>query len=619
MTTILHDRPADAGQYALWAEATIDPSISGGGYFVATFHGAVDARHLEAAARAVLHRHEPLRSVLRLVEGQLRQCVLPAQEACSFERGDLPCEDGAERAAVRAWRERPEQHRHWDLATEAPIRFRLLTHAPDRCSVVFEAHHAGFDGRSKFIVARDFSAYLGELRAGKAVNPTPLAAPDTPVAPREVIEEAVEFWRTAVDRATPMALPEGGCLGQRTVTASPTIDLDPSAVATLRTKAQELKVSTFTMLLAALTRQLAVYDNTNPLLALASDVSDEHTGHVAGLQINVVPVALEISPGASAEQSVATARRALAQLARYRRVPFVDLVAGVPGKPMTRLSTELGLSFPRPPAGLDLDIPGLRSAWDFFTPNTNAALARTLQIRADWPQCRVRLDYRQDLMGAAEAEQLLGDFSTAVSDLAADRTTSSVSPACADRPEPTTGGTPYLCGDLRAGTVRNDDAPHPPRLVPADGVAFTVHGRSGQPLPRSIAGTVRAQLPDGREVRTDDCGYVAADGCVRLLGPQDGRWIRTRSLIDASAVARVARTHPWVREAVVRLEKARTETAVLTVTGPGRDAPSARDIRAHLRTWLHGSDLPGRIRITVSDSHISTEPDLSTDADIEEG
>ncbi|NEA06102.1 hypothetical protein G3I28_43500, partial [Streptomyces sp. SID10116] len=446
MTTILHERPADAGQYALWAEATIDPSISGGGYFVATFHGAVDAHHLEAAARAVLHRHEPLRSVLRLVDGQLRQCVLPAEEACDFEHGDLPCEDGAERAAVRAWRERPEQHRHWDLATEAPIRFRLLRHAPDRCSVVFEAHHAGFDGRSKFLVARDFSACLGDLRAGRAVRPTPLAAPDTPVAPREVTEEAIEFWRTAVDRAEPMALPEGGRLGQRTVTASPTIELDPSAVAALRTKAQALEVSTFTMLMAALTRQLAVYGNTESLLALASDVSDEHTGHVAGLQINVVPVALETARSASTEQSVATARRALTQLARNRRVPFVDLVAGVPGKPLARLSTELGLSFPRPPAGLDLDVPGLRSAWDFFTPNTNAALARTLQIRADWPRCRVRLDYRQDLMGAAEAEQLLADFRTAVSDLAADRTTSSVAPARADRPAPAAGGSPYLRG-----------------------------------------------------------------------------------------------------------------------------------------------------------------------------
>ncbi|MEU6126558.1 condensation domain-containing protein [Streptomyces sp. NPDC047123] len=606
MTTILHDRLADAGQYALWAEATIDPSISGGGYFVATFDGDVDERHLEAAARAVLHRHEPLRSVLRLVEGRLRQCVLPAEDACSFERADLPCEEGAERSAVRDWRERPEQHRHWDLAVEAPLRFVLLRHGPRRCSIVFVAHHAGFDGRSKFIVARDFSRYLTDITAGLPVTPAPLAAPGTPVAADDVAEEAMEFWRDAVDRATPIALPEGGRLGQRTITSSPTVELDPTAVATLRTMAQAFKVSTFTMLVAALTRQLAVYDNSNPLLALASDVSDEHTRHVAGLQINVVPVALETPRRASLEESVATARQALAQLARYRRVPFVDLVAGVPGKPLAPLSTELGLSFPRPPAGLDLEVPGLRTAWDFFTPNTNAALARTLQIRADWPHCRVRLDYRQDLMGAAEAEQLLLDFRTAVSDFAADRTTSSVGPARADRPASDDGGSPYLWGDVRVGSVRDDDAPHPPRLVPAEGVVLTVHGPSGQPLPRSIAGTVRVHLPDGREVTTDDCGYVGADGHVRLLGPRDGRWIRTRSLIDASTVARVARVHPWVREADVRLEKARTETAVLTVTGSGPDAPSAREVRAHLRTWLHGNDLPGRIRIARSDTPIDT-------------
>jgi hypothetical protein len=601
MTTILHDRLADAGQYALWAEAEIDPSISGGGYFVATFHGAVAERDVESAARAVLHRHEPLRSVLRLVDGQLRQCVLSARDACSFEHAELLCEEGSEKAAIRAWRELPEQHRHWDLSIEAPIRFHLLTHGADRCSVVFAAHHAGFDGRSKFVVAQDFCAYLRDLRSGLPVNPAPLAVPATPVASAELADEAIAFWRGAVEQATPMALPEGGRLGDRTIRSSPTVDLDPSAVTTLRTMAQSLKVSTFTMLLAALLRQLAVYGNSTSLLALASDVSDEHTSHVAGLQINVVPVVAEAARHETVEQSVAAARQALSQLARYRRVPFVDLVAGVPGRPLARLGTQFGLSFPRPPAGLDLEIPGLRTDWDFFTPNTSATLARTLQIRANWPECRVRLDHRRDLMGASEAEQFLADFRTAVSDLAAGRATSSVTPAVADRPDTAADGTPYVCADVRVGTVLNEDAPAPPRLVPEDGFAFTAHGPSGQPLPRSIAGAVHVRLPDGRVVPTGDCGYVAADGGIRLLGPVHGRWICTRSLIDTSAVTRIARTHPWVREAEVRLEKGRTETAVLVVTGHGPSAPSVRELRAYLRKWLHGSDLPGRIRICPGD------------------
>ncbi|WP_037143000.1 condensation domain-containing protein [Rhodococcoides fascians] len=602
MTTILHDRPADAGQYALWAEATIDPSISGGGYFVATFRGVLDEHHLEAAARAVLERHEPLRSVLRLVRGQLRQCVLPALEACSFERATIPCEDGSESAAVREWCKQREQDKRWDLATEAPIRFQLLTHAPNRCSMVFEAHHAGFDGRSKFIVARDFSNYLGKLRIGHQVNPTPLAAPSTPVATEAVTAEAIEFWRTAIDKRMPLTLPEGGRLGQRSIAASPTIELEPSAVAALRAIAQNLQVSTFTMLFAALTRQMTAYDNIDPVLSVASDVSDEHTGHVAGLQTNVVPVSIETSRQMATEKSVASARRALTHLARYRRVPFVDLVSGVPGRPLARLSTELGLSFPRPPAQLDLEIPGLRSEWEFFTPNTNAALARTLQIRARWPQCRVRLDYRQDLMGAAEAEIFLADFRTAVTDLASDRETSLVSSTSKVRPRAAGAGTPYICAGVRAGTLCNDDAPHPPRLMPSDGVRFTVRGRSEQLLPCCIAGTIWVHLADGREVCTDDCGYVAADGEMRHLGPREGRWIRTRSLIDASAVARVARTHTWVREAEVQLVRGRTDTAVLSVSGPTRNVPSAREIRAHLRTFLHASDLPGRIKITCTDT-----------------
>ncbi|WP_030888312.1 condensation domain-containing protein [Streptomyces sp. NRRL F-5053] len=601
MTTVLYERLADAGQYALWAEAEIDPSISGGGYFVGTFHGAVARSALESAALAVLHRHEPLRSVLRLVEGQLRQCVLPAQEALSFDDSELPCARGDERATVRAWTEQHVRHRRWDLSTEAPLRFHLLRHDTARCSVVFAVHHAGFDGRSKFLVARDFAAHLAAVRAGRAARPTPLTAPATPVAPPEVAEEARAFWRRTVETAEPMALPEGGRPGRRRITSSPTVELDPAAVTALRDTARTLRVSTFTMLLAALIRQLAAYGNSSPLLALASDVSDETTRDVAGLQINVVPVAVEAARTASTEDSVAAARAALSQLARYRRVPFVDLVAGVPGRPLARLGTELGLSFPRPPAGLDLDVPGLRTAWDFFTPNTSATLARTLQIRADWPECRVRLDHRENLMGAEEAEQFLTDFRTAVADLAADRTTSSLATAVADRPATGTGGAPYSCAGTRVGTVLDDDPPHPPRLLPADGHAFTAHGPSGQPLPRSIAGAVHVRFPDGRTLPTGDSGYIAADGGVRLLGPAHGRWICTRNLIDTSAVRRVALTHPWVTGAEVRLEKGRSESAVLTVTGSGPRPPGVRELRAHLRTWLHGSELPGRIRVEPAD------------------
>jgi|GEM_PF-1996794 len=416
--------PVSQAQLALWAEEQVDANLSSTGYFAVTLttHGAgagLTGRRLRAAAQAVLHRHPPLRSVLRHDDGALRQVVHVAADALRFTTTDVACEPGAERAAAREWAARHESRRRWDLSVEPPIRFHELRHGPGRRTIVFAVHHAGFDGRSKFLVARDFTEYLTGLVTGVPVDVEPLPHVMIPEAEPALTDEAVRYWAGELsDDREPMPLPSGRTPGVRGIRTTRTVELDIAHVTALRDLANRHEVSTFTCLVATFAQQLARYGEPAPILAVAADISDERTRAVAGVQVNVVPMLVRAGDSATPADAVREARAALGRMRRYRRVPFRSLLRGLPDDSAARLMTQCGMSFPRPPAGLALDVPGMTARWDFFTPNTSSTFERTLHIRADWPVCRIRLDYRAENLDGAGADAMLQHFTAAVASLA---------------------------------------------------------------------------------------------------------------------------------------------------------------------------------------------------------
>ncbi|MFT7836863.1 condensation domain-containing protein [Saccharothrix sp. BKS2] len=589
---VLH-RPVSAAQSALWAEQEYDPGTSSSGYFAVAVTGPLDPGRLRRAALAVLHRHEPLRSVLRVVDGELRQVVLDADDALSYDEVAVPCEAGAEREAAAAFMAAGENRRRWDLAAEGPVRFHGLAHAPDRRTVVFSVHHAGFDGRSKFVVAADFARALTDP---DGLGP-PLDAAHPADAPDEVCAEAAAFWTRVLPGVTGPLLVQGGREPGRTgVRSTATTPLAERDVAALRELAAGSSVSTFTALLAALARQLAWYGNDVAVLAIAADVSDETTRGTAGVQVNVVPLVLPCAADRAPGAALAEADEALARMRRFRRVPFRRLLAEVPDRSARRLMTQFGLSFPRPPRGLRLDVPGLDLRWDFFTANTSATFDKTLQVRADWPRGLVRLDYRPQTMDAAGAEAFAAHFHEAVRSLAR----SSGAPVARGVPSaPAEEGpaAPWVA-------VPAADPLDPPVLRPTSGRALAVLGPDGGPAHVGVPGALVVSDPaDGSWADTGEEARVRPDGAVEHLGPRATRWLRHHGFIDAPLVARVLRAHPGVRDARVEVRDTgrRGPVAVAEVepADPARP-PGVGELRAHLRDHLDGFDLPGRIALTTT-------------------
>ncbi|MEU2744387.1 amino acid adenylation domain-containing protein, partial [Streptomyces sp. NPDC007095] len=120
--------------------------------------GSVDAVALEAALGDVVGRHEVLRTVFPVTDGQPRQRVLAADEVgCRLAVADYSEEAVAASAA-----------HSFDLSREVPLRAWLFCRAADEHVLVVVVHHIAGDGWSLGPLARDLSvAYAA--RVGGAV------------------------------------------------------------------------------------------------------------------------------------------------------------------------------------------------------------------------------------------------------------------------------------------------------------------------------------------------------------------------------------------------------------------------------------------------------------------
>ena len=181
--------------------------------------GDLDTAALSAALRDVITRHEVLRTVFGVADGQPYQRVLSPEEAgwrletAGVSRGeDLP---GAVARVVAE---------PFDLAVQVPVRARLLAVGAGMATrvhvLVVVIHHVATDGWSAGIFARDLGAAYAARRQGRAPDwaPLPVQYADYAIWQRELLGDAddpgsllaaqARWWRDALAGApTELALP----------------------------------------------------------------------------------------------------------------------------------------------------------------------------------------------------------------------------------------------------------------------------------------------------------------------------------------------------------------------------------------------------------------------------
>ncbi|MFC7107721.1 amino acid adenylation domain-containing protein [Nonomuraea rubra] len=190
--------PLSAAQRRLWFLDQVDAGVAYNMPMLVRLRGPVDVPALRGALEDVVARHEPLRTVFTVHDGEPAQRVLPAGEpAPGFTAVEVPAAELDERVAEAA------RHR-FDLGAELPIHSVLFTTGPGEHALLLVMHHIAVDGWSLPPLMRDLSlAYRARLDGVPAAwTPLPVRYSEYAAWHRERVDAIaagdLAYWREAL-------------------------------------------------------------------------------------------------------------------------------------------------------------------------------------------------------------------------------------------------------------------------------------------------------------------------------------------------------------------------------------------------------------------------------------
>ncbi|MEV7327370.1 amino acid adenylation domain-containing protein [Micromonospora sp. NPDC093244] len=362
--------------------------------------GPVDPHRLREAVAALLVRHPNLRACFRH-KGLARPVqVVPREVSVPWTEVDLTGRDPAEAREELRRLLAVDRVRRFEMTRPPLLRCALVRFGAQRAELIVTLHHILVDGWSMPILARDLAA----LYAGRSA--------ELPSAPpfREYLawlrgldgEAATGAWRDALAGLGQPTLVAPGP-ASRTPVQPATVECELSAalVAAVRRRAGGAGLTVNTIVQVAWALVLARMTGTDDVVfgAVVSGRPPELTGveTMVGLLINTVPVRVRLRPGERVGDLLARVRDEQVALTPHHHVRLAETqrLAGVGELFDTMLAFE---NFPRGATDPDEATgPRLVEVWDA----THYPLTVTL-VAADglW----LRLGYRPDCFGAAEAD-----------------------------------------------------------------------------------------------------------------------------------------------------------------------------------------------------------------------
>ncbi|HEV2735418.1 MAG TPA: amino acid adenylation domain-containing protein, partial [Longimicrobiaceae bacterium] len=209
---VARDRPLPLSfaQQRLWFLQQMEPASPAYNMpFALRLRGALEVDALERALEALVRRHESLRTVFPVVDGEPVQVV---REAAPFALpvADLrPLAAGARDAEARRLAA-SEALRPFDLAAGPLLRASLLRLEDGEWALLFTVHHVVSDGWSRAVVVRELSELYDAIASGRepALPELPVQYGDYAAWQRAwltggTLERQLDFWRESLRGAPP--------------------------------------------------------------------------------------------------------------------------------------------------------------------------------------------------------------------------------------------------------------------------------------------------------------------------------------------------------------------------------------------------------------------------------
>ena len=332
--------PMSFAQERMWFVAQYDPgnpmyNIAG----AELVRADLDVEALERALAMTVFRHEGLRTVFRVEDGELRQVVLPTVAVRVETRdvrdrtapGGLPLHDRV--LAVVA----EEAARPFDLAAGPLFRMALLRVSDGRCAQVTTVHHIVADGWSFQVLGHEVDTLYGLFTTGREpVLPEPtLRYADYAVWQRGwltggELERQVAYWRGLLAGAPALDLPTDRPrpAQQRFRGRLHGFTLAPALVEALRRVGREEAASLNMVVLAGFAALLSRWAGQDDLVVgtILANRNRAELEAVLGFFANTAALRLRLDGGPSFRQAVRTARRAVLDADAHQELPFEKLV-----------------------------------------------------------------------------------------------------------------------------------------------------------------------------------------------------------------------------------------------------------------------------------------------------
>ena len=326
---------AQERQWFLWK---LDPGSSAyhipGAYHL---QGQLDEEALRASFEALVHRHESLRTVLRVDEEGVARQVIQSPER--FELPVLDLGDNAGQAqvnaALQALNEQP-----FDLQVGPLLRVQLWRLGAREHVLGVVMHHIVSDGWSLQVIVKEFAAlYAGHVQGRPVTLPSlPIQYADYAAWQRPWLQAGesarqLVYWRTqlAGDQELPvLVLPTDHPrqMPPRYQVAQHVLPIDPELAQALQRRAQTEGATVFMALLAAwqalLCRHSGQYD-----IRVGVPIANRHraeTQGVVGFFVNTQVLRNQFGPWTSLAQALQATKAAALGAQAHQDLPFEQLV-----------------------------------------------------------------------------------------------------------------------------------------------------------------------------------------------------------------------------------------------------------------------------------------------------